>query len=119
MAVYLAQMVNGVASHRILLDKQLHSIGRRSDNDILIDDTAVSGHHAVIEAREDDYLDGHFGFFLKDLNSTNGTYVNDLEITEERRLNNYDLIRFASHIFKFIDEDAEHDGSGTTLDLGA
>ena len=117
MAVYLAQMVNGVATSKLMLDKQSHSIGRRSENDIMIDDNAVSSRHAVIEAREDPYLDGHFNFFLKDLGSTNGTYVNDLEIKAERRLNNYDLIKIASHLFKFVDEDAEQDGSGTTLEI--
>lgn len=117
MAVYLAQMINGVAASKFMLDKQSHTIGRRSDNDIMIDDAAVSSHHAVIDAREDEYLDSHFNFFLKDLGSTNGTYVNDLEIKGERRLNNYDMIKFASHQFKFIDEDAEQHGSGTILEI--
>ncbi len=117
MAVYLAQIINGVAASKFMLDKQTHSIGRRSENDLMIDDTAVSSRHAVIDAREDEYLEGHFNFFLKDLGSTNGTYVNDLEIKGERRLNNYDIIKIASHQFKFIDEDAEQDGSGTTLEL--
>jgi len=117
MTVYLAQIVNGVAASKFILDKQRHTIGRRSDNDIMIDDAAVSSHHAVIDAREDEYLDGHFKFFLKDMGSTNGTYVNDLEIKGERRLNSFDMIKIASHQFKFIDEEAEHVGTGTILEI--
>lgn len=117
MAVYLGQLLNGVVVNKFPLDKQKHTIGRHTDNDIIIDDTSVSSRHAVIEAREDQYLDGHFQFFLKDLGSTNGTYVNELEIKAERRLNNFDLVKFASHLFKFIDEDATQVGTGTTLEM--
>ena len=117
MAVYLGQLLNGVVVNKFPLDKQKHTIGRQSGNDIMIDDSSVSSRHAVIEAREDDYLDGHFQFFIKDLGSTNGTYVNELELKGERRLNNYDLVKFASHVFKFIDEEAAQDGTGTTLEM--
>ena len=49
-------------------------IGRKG-GDVLIDDTAASGRHAVLEVRGRD-------FFLRDLESTNGTYVDGEPITE-------------------------------------
>ena len=117
MAVFLGQLVNGVVVSKFFLDKQKHTIGRHPSNDLMVDDSSVSSHHAVIEAREDNYLDGRFNFFIKDLGSTNGTFVNDLEIKGERRLANYDLIKFASHLFRFIDEEEAQSGTGTTMEV--
>lgn len=116
MAVFLGQLVNGVIVSKFFLDKQKHTIGRHSKNDLIIDDSSVSSNHAVIEARPDDYLDGHFNFFLKDLGSTNGTFVNDIEIKAERRLTNYDMVKFASNNFRFIDEEEAQSGTGTTME---
>jgi pSer/pThr/pTyr-binding forkhead associated (FHA) protein len=117
MAVFLGQLVNGVVVSKFFLDKQKHTIGRNPNNDLMVDDSSVSSHHAVIEAREDSYLDGHFNFFIKDLGSTNGTLVNDLEIKGERRLVNYDMVKIASHLFRFIDEEEAQSGSGTTMEF--
>jgi pSer/pThr/pTyr-binding forkhead associated (FHA) protein len=62
------------------------SIGRAPDNSISIDDQRVSQYHALIERRGDSYL-------LIDLDSTNGTHVNDEAVTSERILENGDQIR--------------------------
>ena len=51
-------------------------IGRAPDSDMVINDSLVSRHHAVIEKRPD-------GFFLVDQNSGNGTLLNDQSITQE------------------------------------
>ena len=51
------------------MSKERYTIGRLPDNDIRIDNAAVSGHHALIINILNDS-------FLEDLNSTNGTYVN-------------------------------------------
>jgi pSer/pThr/pTyr-binding forkhead associated (FHA) protein len=53
-----------------VLDKEIMTIGRKDDNDIRIDNLAVSGHHAKLLTIFDDS-------FLEDLDSTNGTYVKD------------------------------------------
>ena len=50
------------------------TVGRRESNTIVIDNLAVSGHHAKIDAIENGYL-------LTDLNSKNGTFVNELRVT--------------------------------------
>ena len=54
------------------------TIGRRDDNDVVIDNMAVSGHHAVIEAEDPNY------FVLVDLDSLNGTFLNERKIGRER-----------------------------------
>lgn len=45
------------------------TIGRATDNDVVIDNKLASRHHAIIQKIKDDY-------FLKDLESTNGTLLN-------------------------------------------
>ena len=41
---------------------------------------------------------------LRDLDSTNGTYINDIQVEGERKLNSGDMVRVAWNSFKFIDE---------------
>lgn len=65
------------------------SIGRRSKNDISIQDLHVSGHHARISLLEDD----RYG--LEDLDSTGGTFVNDKPV-KHHVLQNGDVILFAT-----------------------
>jgi len=69
------------------------SIGRLPDNVIMIDNRAVSERHAVITFNEDLY-------FIKDLNSTNGTFVNNRLITS-RRLHDGDIITIGKHELVF------------------
>lgn len=53
------------------------SIGRLSDNQIVIDSKLASRHHAIIQKIKDAY-------FLKDLDSTNGTFLNDKLIPKDK-----------------------------------
>ena len=99
----LAQLVDGVVGNKFTLDKQVHAIGRHPKSDIFLDDVAVSSQHAVIEACENSYFDGYCDFILRDLSSTNGTYINDERITEQK-LSNGDLVRIAWYTFRFIDD---------------
>jgi pSer/pThr/pTyr-binding forkhead associated (FHA) protein len=66
---------NSTRSNDFVLDKEIMTMGRRDDNDIRIDNLAVSGHHAKLLTIFDDS-------FLEDLGSTNGTYVNGRPITK-------------------------------------
>lgn len=108
----LTQLVDGVVVSKFALDKQRHTIGRHTKNDITVDDVAVSAQHAVIESRENGYLNGYCEYVLIDLDSTNGTYVNDEKISEQRLMNG-DLVRIAWNTFRFID-DNEFDLEKTT-----
>lgn len=55
--------------------KKISRIGKQNDNDIVINDKTVSRTHMEIEATLDSYL-------LRDLNSTNGTLINDIRVKE-------------------------------------
>ena len=52
-------------------------IGRGSDNDIIIEDDAVSGQHALIVVEPAQSGEGASDYILEDLDSTNHTYVNN------------------------------------------
>ena len=53
------------------------TIGRDSDNDVVVDNKLASRHHAVVQKIKNAY-------FLKDANSTNGTYVNGVRIPKDK-----------------------------------
>lgn len=69
-------------------------IGRSTDNDVVIDDTDVSRHHAVI-------LDTGTGFMITDLRSTNGVEVRGQAIQGSARLTDGDHICICGHEFTF------------------
>jgi pSer/pThr/pTyr-binding forkhead associated (FHA) protein len=72
------------------------TMGRRDDNDVVIDNMAVSGHHALIEEEDPNY------YVLVDLESLNGTFVNDKKITRERVFDGDTLI-VGKHVLDFVD----------------
>lgn len=76
------------------LEKERYTLGRLSDNDIHIDNMAVSGHHALI-------LNILKDSFLEDLNSTNGTYVNG-KLIKKHALQDGDVITIGRHQLKYV-----------------
>lgn len=72
------------------------TVGRRDENDIVIDNMAVSGHHAVIEMEEPNY------YVLVDLDSLNGTFLNDVK-TSRSRIFDGDTIVIGKHSLVFQD----------------
>ena len=76
------------------LDKEVMTIGRKDDNDIRIDNLAVSGHHAKLLTIFGDS-------FLEDLESTNGTFVNGRSISKHA-LKNGDVITIGKHELRYI-----------------
>ena len=73
--------------------KESLTIGRNEGNDVVIDNLAVSGLHARIDKTEDTYI-------LTDLQSTNGTFVNDKRITSHR-LQHKDKVIIGKHLLFF------------------
>ena len=65
------------------------TIGRRPDNDLCLEDPAVSAHHARI-------VQVQGVLFLEDLSSTNGSFVNEHPI-DRRQLQDADALRFGTH----------------------
>ncbi|RMG18484.1 MAG: GGDEF domain-containing protein [Deltaproteobacteria bacterium] len=76
------------------LASERFTIGRGPQNDIVLDLDNVSRRHVEFASREG-------GVYVKDLGSTNGTYLNNVEVTEER-LKNGDHIKVGGAIFKFL-----------------
>ena len=69
-------------------------IGREASNDMVIDEEQVSKQHASIFYEEDQ-------FWVADLKSTNGTYVNGKRIEERIALKNEDMVKIGTMILKF------------------
>jgi len=107
----LIQFKDGVEGVTLRLENRVSHIGRGSDNDITINDELVSKEHAEIKAKESDDGQG-YDYFIKDKESTNGTYVNDNKI-DEQLLKHEDVIRIGVNHFRFVD-DANDDLSATT-----
>ena len=100
----IVQLHEGVALKKFPLDdKPIFRIGRDPDSDIFIDDGVVSSDHAVIELTESSDPRKTPEYIIKDLGSTNKTYVNGETITS-KTLENEDVIRIGWNNFKFIDE---------------
>lgn len=91
----------------VALDKEVMNIGRKADNDIRIENLAVSGHHAKLLTIFEDS-------FLEDLNSTNGTYVNGKSI-DKHPLKNGDIIIIGKHELCYINENETLDADEKTV----
>ena len=83
----------------VSIDKNRMTLGRRPYNDIMVDNLAVSGEHAAIQAIGAE-------FYVEDLNSTNGTYINGKKI-KRQILQNGDQIELGKYVLKYINEPIE------------
>lgn len=81
----------------IRLGEKTVQVGQSEESDIKIAKDTISRIHARIEYREEEY-------YLEDLNSTNGTFVNDepLSYKQETRLKTNDIVRFADVKYRFV-----------------
>lgn len=91
--------MDGLVLKEISLDKPRITIGRKAENDIQIDNLAISGRHAAINVILQDA-------FLEDLNSTNGTYVNG-QAVKKYVLNDNDVIEMGKYRLKFLRDEVE------------
>jgi pSer/pThr/pTyr-binding forkhead associated (FHA) protein len=86
--------IDEVVIKEVQLTKDKTTLGRRPYNDIVIDNLAVSGEHAVLQMLGSDVL-------IEDLNSTNGTYLNGKSI-KKQQLQNGDCIEIGKYKIKFV-----------------
>jgi pSer/pThr/pTyr-binding forkhead associated (FHA) protein len=96
MAAKLILSMEGVVLHEYALSKDRMTIGRKSHNDVVIDNLAVSGEHAAVVTILNDS-------FLEDLNSTNGVMVNGIAIKKHFLLAN-DVIEIGKYKLKYIND---------------
>jgi pSer/pThr/pTyr-binding forkhead associated (FHA) protein len=83
----------------IPIEKTPVTIGRKPDNDIIIDNMAVSGHHAKINLQGSTYV-------IEDLQSTNGTFLNEKRIINSGLKHN-DQILIGQHSLEFINPEVQ------------
>jgi hypothetical protein len=81
------------------MTKERYTVGRLPDNDIRVDNAAVSGHHSLIINILNDS-------FLEDLNSTNGTYVNG-KLIKKHALQHGDVITAGHHQLRYVDDQGD------------
>jgi pSer/pThr/pTyr-binding forkhead associated (FHA) protein len=94
------------AAREIDLTKPAFSIGRKPDNDLCLEDPAVSGHHArVVKIQE--------VLFLEDLASTNGTFINDRKV-DRKQLQDADVIKIGQYRMIYRQETMPADTAITT-----
>ncbi|MCK5647637.1 MAG: FHA domain-containing protein [Gammaproteobacteria bacterium] len=89
---------DGQDVQEFVLDKTDITIGRIANNDITIDNLSVSSHHATVHDMKD-------GAMIEDMNSTNGTFVNDIKVTRHT-LKDGDIIAIGKHQIVFFGQSA-------------
>jgi len=99
--------IDEVVIKEVQITKDRTTLGRRPYNDIVIDNLAVSGEHAVIQMTGAEV-------FLEDLNSTNGTYVNGKAI-KKQQLQNGDAVEIGKYKIKFVGDNAVEDFDKTMV----
>jgi diguanylate cyclase (GGDEF)-like protein len=95
----LVQIYGPELGKKVALEKPRTALGRGSNCEIIVELENVSRMHCSI------FLRGS-GAYLRDEGSTNGTWLNNVEIASETKLSSGDLIKIGSAIFKYLS--AEH-----------
>ncbi|KDB51903.1 FHA domain-containing protein [Sphaerotilus natans] len=94
----LVVSLDGVVIKEVQLTKDKTTLGRRPYNDIVIDNLAVSGEHAVLQMVGQDV-------YIEDQNSTNGTYINGRAV-KKQLLQYNDTIEIGKYKIKYLVEDS-------------
>jgi hypothetical protein len=98
----LVVSLDGVVIKEVQITKDKTTLGRRPYNDIVIDNLAVSGEHAVLQMVSSDV-------FIEDLNSTNGTYINGKAIKKQLLTHN-DTVEIGKYKIKYlVDEGVDYE----------
>jgi EAL domain-containing protein (putative c-di-GMP-specific phosphodiesterase class I) len=97
-------IAGGEIPQRILLDKLPLTIGRSNDCSVVINSSALSRTHASIECKHDNFI-------LKDLDSTNGCFVNYQRISGNAELQLGDIVHFSNieYCLKVHEDNADND----------
>jgi len=85
----------GIIQKQTFQLRPITTIGRAPTNDIVLQDSYVSGEHALLSSRDETWL-------VQDLNSTNGTYVNRKPVRGEVELTHGDVIQIGRTRLKFM-----------------
>ena len=94
----LVVSLDGVVIKEVQITKDKTTLGRRPYNDIVIDNLAVSGEHAVLQMVGND-------IFIEDLNSTNGTYINGKAV-KKQLLQHNDTVEIGKYKIRYMVDDS-------------
>ncbi|MDJ0839373.1 MAG: FHA domain-containing protein [Acidobacteriota bacterium] len=111
MSFYLIGLTDTMDGKTFPLEKETITIGRLDDNDIVISSKSISGYHAEVKI-------DHGSYFLIDLNSTNGTFLNGRKV-EQTEIRAGDIIRINNFNFKVGCGDYKFAHTGTQINLKA
>ena len=101
--------IDGVVIKEVEISQERTTLGRRPYNDIVIDNLAVSGEHAVV------HLHAASGIVeVEDIGSTNGTYVNGKAV-QRQALRNGDTIEIGKFKVRFLSEEEGHNYEKTMV----
>jgi hypothetical protein len=103
----LVVSLDGVVIKEVQITKDKTTLGRRPYNDIVIDNLAVSGEHAVLQMVAADV-------FIEDLNSTNGTYINGKAV-KKQLLAHDDTVEIGKYKIKYLLDDSTADYEKTAI----
>jgi pSer/pThr/pTyr-binding forkhead associated (FHA) protein len=103
--------IDGVVIKEVTLAKERTTLGRRPYNDIVIDNLAVSGEHAVLHMIGDEV-------YVEDLHSTNGTYVNAQSV-KKHALAHQDLVEVGKYKIRFLSTGAGAEGADSVATSAA
>jgi pSer/pThr/pTyr-binding forkhead associated (FHA) protein len=98
--------VEGVEIKQLRLRRGRTTLGRSPENDIVLENMVVSGHHCEFE------LGGQAEVYIEDLSSTNGTYIGG-KLVKRQRLNDGDVIEIGNFRIQFL-EDADRPSGFST-----
>jgi adenylate cyclase len=99
-ATYLEGEIDGQLSRFTLADDRTFRIGRSDKNNVVLTDDLASRNHAMLQRSDEGQ------FYITDLGSSNGTFVNGGRISAPVVLRHGDKIRIGSHEFAFHQESA-------------
>ncbi|CAN7547588.1 FHA domain-containing protein [Variovorax paradoxus] len=99
--------IDGTVIGQMALAKDRTTLGRRAYNDIVLDNLAVSGEHAVLHMRGAEVE-------IEDLNSTNGTYVNAIVVQKQQKLKDNDVIEIGGCRLHFRARSSAATNAGST-----
>ena len=99
----LVHTCDGKFIEEIDLEEGRYLIGRRPDSDIRVDDSTVSGKHALVTSSPSAYMEGLLDIHIEDQGSTNGTIVNGKKV-KRHMMKHGEVAQVGSHEFALVDE---------------
>jgi len=101
--IKLKHIINGAVVSEIDLSAGDFTIGRNHGNSLQLDDGEVSGEHALIKLVPNNYLPEQLDITIFDLNSTNGTHVNNISV-KQKEIKHGDAIKICSYEYRVFDD---------------